>query len=105
VGLCGFEPDAFNLGTRGRVTTMEDFNFDDVVVVPMGPNSFEPPPLHKHHDEKILDPTGNLIGTVRVTPDLVMWKPTNAKSFFAVPITDFAAWISHPDMKATSRQR
>jgi hypothetical protein len=45
-------------------------------------------------EEVIVDEDGTVIGTIRIKPSSVLWKPANAQKFFAVPLDKFAEWIA-----------
>ncbi len=51
-------------------------------------------------EEGIIDDTGRKIGTIRVKPVSVGWKPPNAREFLTVDIDQFAAWITSPQSGA-----
>jgi len=54
-------------------------------------NTFQSP---KFYEEKILDESGELIGTIRVKPSGVLWKPKNARKYFSVTLDKFTEWIT-----------
>jgi hypothetical protein len=54
-------------------------------------NKFEQP---KHIEERILDGDGRKIGTIRIKPSGVLWKPRHDRKFYAVALSRFADWIS-----------
>lgn len=60
-------------------------------------NSFKSPAVV---DTAIQDESGNLIGTVRIKPTGILWKPKNAQTFFAKPLSSFTDWITAPETKA-----
>jgi len=37
---------------------------------------------------------GGKVGTLRIKPNGVLWKPVNAKKFYAVSLDKFAEWIT-----------
>ena len=45
-------------------------------------------------EETILDADSTIVGTVRIKPSSVMWRPKGSHSFFSVPLDRFAAWIT-----------
>ena len=47
-------------------------------------------------EEGIMDDTGKKLGTIRVKPVSISWKPSNARDFQTVRIDDFIAWITSP---------
>lgn len=65
-------------------------------------NSFRSPALV---DETILDEHGKTIGTVRLKPTGILWKPKNAQAFFAVSLKQFTDWIIDPATKAKKTKK
>lgn len=66
-------------------------------------NSFRNP---KHVEQTIVTEDGDtdnesVIGTVRLKPSTVLWKPSGAHRFFSVPLQKFTEWIQAPSTKAT----
>jgi hypothetical protein len=61
-------------------------------------NSFKSP---TYLEETILDDSGATVGTVRLKPSSVLWKPANAQKFFSIPLDEFVTWISTPSTGAT----
>jgi hypothetical protein len=53
-----------------------------------------------HYDHDILDENDKKVGTLRVKPTSVLWKPAHARKFFNVSLDRFADWISDPATKA-----
>ena len=54
-------------------------------------------------EELIVDENNKVVGTVRIKPNAILWKPKGtggAKPFYAVPLQRFADWITDPDTKA-----
>lgn len=45
-------------------------------------------------EEMIVDQDFNVIGTIRVKPSSVMWKPKGSHKFHSVKLGDFTAWIT-----------
>ena len=43
---------------------------------------------------KIVDQEERAVGTLRVKPSSILWKPKNAQQFYAVPLDAFAGWIT-----------
>lgn len=57
----------------------------------------------KYYDHEILHKDGGgKIGTLRVKPTGVLWKPKNARKFHAVSLDQFVEWIS--DKKRSGSQ-
>lgn len=54
------------------------------------PNHFREP---NHTDIQFNNAQGRLIGTLRVKPNAVAWKPAGAQHFQAVNLNEFATWI------------
>lgn len=47
-----------------------------------------------YREETIVDENGAILGTVRLKPSSVLWKPTGAHKFYSVALNDFTAWIT-----------
>jgi hypothetical protein len=62
-------------------------------------NAFRGP---EYIEQMILDGEGSVVGTIRIKPSGVLWKPSNARKFHSVSLKKFVAWIEHPD--TTSRK-
>jgi len=56
-------------------------------------NSFTAP---SHIEETVVDKNDKIVGTIRVKPSSVLWKPKGQQRFFCVSLADFAAWITNP---------
>lgn len=54
------------------------------------PNHFREP---NHTDILFNSAQGRLIGTLRIKPNAVAWKPANAQRFQAVNLSQFTTWI------------
>jgi len=65
--------------------------------VPKYLNRFKSP---EHVEETIVDESGTIVGTIRVKPSSVLWRPKSQHAFYAVTLADFAAWITDPDTGA-----
>lgn len=65
--------------------------------MPAYTNKFEQP---QHMQGKILGPAGRLVGTMRIKPSSVLWKPSGAHDFYAVPLDRFTEWIKSPKTQA-----
>lgn len=61
-------------------------------------NRFERP---TYVEQRILDQKSNVVGTIRLKPSGVLWKPKGAGKFYSIPLTKFIGWITDPDTKAT----
>ena len=51
----------------------------------------------------IIDEEQKVVGTVRIKPNAILWKPkgaSGAEPFYAVPLLKFADWITDPNTKA-----
>ena len=42
--------------------------------------------------EEIMDDSGKKLGTIRVKPVSIAWKPANAREYLTVPMDDFIVW-------------
>jgi len=51
-------------------------------------------------EEGIIDDGGRKIGTIRIEPVSISWKPASAREFRTVAIDEFIAWITDPETKA-----
>lgn len=60
-------------------------------------NRFVSPDYVEH---RIADESGKLIGTLRVKPVAVLWKPRGKREFFSVGLNGFVDWITDPATKA-----
>ncbi len=67
--------------------------------MPSYKNCFRAP---AYFEEIIEDEKGNVVGTIRVKPSSVLWKPRNARKFYSVSVDKFAAWITDATTKARS---
>lgn len=65
--------------------------------MPRYKNSFKSP---QFVEQSILDEDGAVLGTVRITPSSVLWKPKGKHKFLSVPLQKFSEWITHPETKA-----
>ncbi len=65
--------------------------------MPAYKNSFASPDFI---EEVVLDENGNKVGTIRIKPSGILWKPSGKQSFCSVPLDKFAAWITDPATKA-----
>ena len=61
-------------------------------------NSFTTP---THIEETILDADDKVIGTIRIKPVSVLWKPKGQQKFFAVDLETFTKWITDPNTGAS----
>jgi len=65
--------------------------------MPKYKNSFATP---AHLEEEILDEAGKKIGTIRVKPVSILWKPKGQSKFFSVDLETFTKWIIDPKTRA-----
>lgn len=61
-------------------------------------NQFQEP---GHYQHVIVDRHGTKIGTLRVKPGSLLWKPAGKQKFYAVPLGEFAKWIASAAAKAS----
>ncbi len=54
----------------------------------------------KYYDHEILKMDGAKIGTLRVKPTGVLWKPKNAREFYSVSLDQFVKWITSTKSEA-----
>ena len=67
------------------------------VKVPTYINRFQSP---SYIEETILDENDDVIGTVRLKPSTILWKPKNARKFHSVKLEKFIEWIVDKETKA-----
>ena len=48
-----------------------------------------------------LEANGKVVGTIRIKPSGVLWKPKGKGKYFRKSLEDFAAWITDPKTKAS----
>lgn len=62
-------------------------------------NKLEQP---QHLEAKVLGaaPKRPLVGTIRVKPSSILWKPAGQRQFYAVSLDAFARWITCAQAKA-----
>ncbi len=65
--------------------------------MPKYKNSFKNP---EYFDHTIIDEGGKILGTVRIKPSGILWKPNNARQFYTVDLETFSNWITHRDTRA-----
>lgn len=58
--------------------------------MPTYKNQFGRPSFYDHD---ILDDSGKKVGTVRVKPSTIAWKPSNKQKFHSVALAEFEKWI------------
>jgi hypothetical protein len=56
-------------------------------------NRFQSP---TYLEETIQDENGTTVGSIRIKPSSVLWRPTNAQKFYAVSLDEFSTWITDP---------
>ena len=54
----------------------------------------------EHVEHKIVDEKGSPIGTFRLKPSSVLWRPKGKGKFYAVSLDKFRNWIMDPETKA-----
>lgn len=57
----------------------------------MAKNKFDWP---KHEDFQVLDPSGNVVGEVRVKPNALLWRDKGKHTWQGVSLEDFAAFAN-----------
>ncbi len=60
-------------------------------------NSFRSP----SYIEETIENENGMVGTIRIKPSSVLWKPKGAQKFFSVPLSRFTEWIQGQDAKAS----
>ena len=66
--------------------------------MPSYKNEFGRPSLYDHD---IVDEDGK-VGTIRVKPSGIAWKPKNGQKFYSISLTKFADWIMENGRKTKS---
>lgn len=51
-------------------------------------------------EEGIMNDAGRKVGTIRLKPVSVAWKPANAREYRTVPLDRFIEWITSDEAKA-----
>ena len=51
-------------------------------------------------EETIMDNNGNTIGTIRIKPSGILWKPSGSPKYYSIPLDDFIAWITDKQTRA-----
>lgn len=62
----------------------------------MSVNSFRP---RKFEDFEIVNEDAKVVGHIRVKPSGVLWAPSNAKVWYGVPLSEFAAFMENRGKK------
>lgn len=70
--------------------------------MPAYTNSFRSP---KYIEETINDGNGNVVGTIRIKPSSVQWKPSGAHKYYSVSLSAFAKWITSEEAGARKASR
>jgi len=65
--------------------------------MPTYKNQFARP---KYYDHEILDEDAKKIGTLRVKPGNILWKPKGQQKFYSVSLDNFREWIKDPKTNA-----
>ena len=60
---------------------------------------------HQYVEEEILDGNGKKVGTIRIKPSGVLWKPAGKRKFFGVTTAKFEAWITDPVTGAKRQEK
>lgn len=68
--------------------------------MPKYKNSFKSP---RYIEEVIFDSEGKTIGTIRIKPVSVAWKPAGQGKYFTVKLDDFTNWITGSGIDAQRR--
>jgi hypothetical protein len=59
--------------------------------MPASINKFREPDYYEHRFEE--HNNGNKVGTLRVKPSSILWKPKGAHQFHSVSLADFEQWM------------
>jgi hypothetical protein len=55
-------------------------------------------------EQDIVDAKGTRVGTIRLKPSAVLWRPAHTTKFHSVTLQDFTEWImSNPKANVTNR--
>lgn len=54
----------------------------------------------KYVEEIILDSDKRVIGTIRIKPSGILWKPSGKGSYLSVSLEVFHKWITDPNTRA-----
>jgi hypothetical protein len=65
--------------------------------MPKYKNAFKSPDFL---EETIVNDKGDVVGTIRIKPSSVLWRPSGKHKFLAVPLDRFKAWITDPTTQA-----
>ena len=55
---------------------------------------------NKYTEEVILDSENKVVGTIRIKPVGILWKPKNKGRFYSMKLDKFTNWITDPKTKA-----
>ena len=50
--------------------------------------------------ETIVNKAGKTIGTIRIKPNNILWKPSGQQKYYAVELDMFTTWITNSDTRA-----
>ncbi len=53
-----------------------------------------------HQDFVIKDENGRIVGTLRVKPSGLSWKPKSSQQFYTVSLDQFNDWVTDPQTNA-----
>jgi hypothetical protein len=65
--------------------------------MPKYKNSFRSP---QYFEETILNENGDVIGTIRIKPSSVLWKPGRSQKYHSVNLEKFVEWITDSNTRA-----
>jgi hypothetical protein len=68
--------------------------------MPNHKNSFTSPDFV---EETVVDETGAKLGTIRIRPSSVLWKPVNKRKFYSVSLKAFTTWITAEETAAKQK--
>jgi len=66
--------------------------------MPKYSNEFASP---MYREETIRNQEGKTVGTVRIKPSGVLWKPGAGSKYYSVSLDKFTQWITDPNTNAT----
>ena len=59
----------------------------------------------EYHEELIVSSDGRVVGTIRLKPSSLLWRPNGNRTFVSVPLERFASWIMDERTGASRTRR
>ena len=63
----------------------------DKLAMPDYKNRIQSPAFVEH---TIVDQNNAVVGTIRIKPSSILWKPSNARSFHGISLDRFKEWVT-----------